>query len=453
MNIKRIFFYLGLILSLTGISISFNNLRLNGFAISETFNDFRSYLSPLILFISGILIAGAGNTLEERLSDEELAARELKSARKNVLVQKKKIDTIAHRFRKDLVNTKNLVLPPTTEYDSAMEEYSGRLKEFSRLAAQSGMPKEMLKRYYKIANDSISKVLNPQELQKNVLENEQAYSPSVEASIISERRALAEKYKKKGLLQEEVPSSEELKEISKKARTFPISKIPGDFKIIHSFPDRNSFHQLYHPDGSRLHSPEEILKLLTSTNPPEISASSINSEVKQKELTRYGGAILNKGRIYDAGVHGLESSLTARLGKSGRYRGLKTKNHPEIKYTLGEHLPIQERVLKAIKTDNEGFNEFIVRDYNIGGLYLDVDNLTNSRESKDYLADFVSQIAKESLKRKIPLYEMTRVATGSMSEEGIIPLKRALKRIKDPKKYAESFEETLKNKFKKSLRD
>ena len=61
---KRRCIILGLIISSVGILILLNSLRLNGFAISETFNDFRSYLLPLAFFIGGILIASSGDSLQ-----------------------------------------------------------------------------------------------------------------------------------------------------------------------------------------------------------------------------------------------------------------------------------------------------------------------------------------------------------------------------------------------------
>ncbi|HOW36643.1 MAG TPA: hypothetical protein PLK34_00105 [Candidatus Pacearchaeota archaeon] len=139
---KRRCIILGLIVSSVGILILLNSLRLNGFAISEIFNDFRSYLLPLVFFIGGILIASSGDSLQAYLEAREAEnpspslEDKLQSPEESQYFTEREH---ASKVRKDtgkpfqynliqkmLRKNKGLNLEPE---ESFKEEYTGRLKK------------------------------------------------------------------------------------------------------------------------------------------------------------------------------------------------------------------------------------------------------------------------------------------------------------------------------------
>ena len=149
-------------------------------------------------------------------------------------------------------------------------------------------------------------------------------------------------------------------------------------------------------DQARLFKIEDFIKILQEKK-PMISASSISYD-NQESAATYGpyGVIINEGEIFDAS--------STDMGSEGRNDMLRLRKAPP---SYQEDLPIQERIEYAIKNTPRGqHNEFIVGNYNIGGLYIQ-EAYKNDKISNIPWDERVKYIAQEAVKYNLPLYVLT----------------------------------------------
>ncbi len=455
MRKKRGFFYLGLIISLAGVVILFNSLRINGFAVSETFNNFQSYLFPLILFFGGILIAGIGNTLEETILTPDVNEQDRQESRKQGKKARRLREEVL-RFSKETqeFSKRNSKYSPP-DYYNAVKNYSTSMEELKEILHGSfKMPEQITKGYKKyddFKDDSVLRVLRT--LKKDVLENKKAFSTNPRASEIAEMRQYLQELKEKGLIQGDVPSIEYLTEIySKKSKTFPASALPKGTILISSLPDEKNYFRynrfVNNPKFKDCPTAKEALECLIQES-PEASACSIPEEVTGKEFVRYAGAILKGGKIRDADLWDF-GSFVIDGEPSLRIRGPEMKPGNFVVPSVTKNLPYFKRIPIALKGNKEYHNEFIIKDYKVKGVYLNGNVLkegweTLSEKEKECRRNIVSETVETVLKNQLPLYEYQVDVSPSGKK------KRNFVKITNPEGYAQYFENPLSDKSKRNL--
>ena len=203
---------------------------------------------------------------------------------------------------------------------------------------------------------------------------------------------------------------EELEKIYlERGKTVRISRFTRDNVFFHSFPLGSHANLNTHDAEYNSKTPIRSFLDYISREQPMLSVASVHSSgVQETTMTRFAGIILKEGKIYDASSEDMVSQ--AHQGKKTRFRG--TAN-------FDSRIPIDIRTEGATKA-GYSHNEFIVGDYEIGGLYFDPNHLRiMSAENGLIKQDIVPQIAQEALERGLPLYEVT---------------KNGFKQV-DPKKY------------------
>ncbi len=445
MRKKRGFFYLGLIISLAGVVILFNSLRINGFAISETFNDFQSYLFPLILFFGGILIASAGNTLEKTILEPDVNEQNRQDARKQGRKARRLREEIL-KFNKEIEEFSkrdSKYSPP--DYYNAIKNYSESIKELTELLHDSfQMPEQATqgyKKYEEVKDKSVSRILR--NLKKDILGNRKAFSTNPQASEIAEMIYYLQELKNRGLIKDDIPSMNHFTQVySKKSKTFPVSALPKGTILISSLPDKSNYFRysqfVNNPKFKDCPTAKEALECLIQES-PEASASSVPEEVTGKEFVRYAGVILKGGQIRDADLWDF-GSFVINQEPSLRVRGPEKKPGNFVVPSATKKLPYLKRIPLALKGNKEYHNEFVIKDYKVKGVYLNGSLLkegwsTLSEKEKECRRNIVSETIETVSKNNLPLYEY-QIDISSSGKK-----KRNFVKIKDPEAYARYFED------------
>lgn len=153
----------------------------------------------------------------------------------------------------------------------------------------------------------------------------------------------------------------------------------------------------------------EFLKTIF-TQKPMLSASSTTPYGKIRWAVGEAGVLLKDGNIYDASFMDLNSQADRDTG--ARFADINKS----------EDLPIKERVREAVYKINpnspNGHNEFIIGDYEVGGLYF----TSSAEQHGDLGRGIIRDVAREALNRSVPLYRYAKESkSGNYKLEEVSP--------------------------------
>jgi len=470
MTDRYYFRFFGFVIFLVGLLLISKNINFTGFVVGSGF-DVTFYFVPFVMFVGGILMMLSGDSLQAWLEKKEavsssdslegkLQTKEeekffksrysgevpwYKRIGRNNIIQEKQDDNkysegvvekseyakdfqnkslakkdyrILSELRKEVLDSKKDLdirsssgdfknyYEAANRYNKSTVALSTALKNF-----QLGMSEDVRKKYFEILQKKSDKVIDGgiRELEKDIVENKFAFGSSIFSNFytptyeLNEKRSFLEKIGNFSKLNKKIPSMEQLEQLYlKKTKTIPISKFTDKYTFLHSFPlgeIRNS-----NTVGASYDSESNVGNFLDCIigNSPMLSVFSIDpKKVSNSLMSRLVGVMLENGKIYDASNEDLVSKINPKSGLRYRNEG----QGPD------SYLPIDERVKLALSVSNRDirYNEFIVGDYKIKGLYFSSENIKKEAKlGKLNEKKLISEVVNEAKTRELPLYEISK---------------------------------------------